>query len=808
MRSDGSVTDQPSQDPVAVLGRVGVFQQVSPLLLHDVARLMQPLRLAAGQVAVTEGDPADALYIIEDGTLSVMTGSRPVARLGPGEFFGEIALLTGGPRTATVRAETDAALWRIPAPAFTGLLQAQPALAEAVSRAGGLRQRALGAQEYAIERTNLATLLTGQELRIGRAADNDLVLDSRVVSAHHARLQRVGDDVVITDLGSSNGTFVNGAEVVSARLKDGDQIWIADQRLVFDRRDLAHVVEPKGIRIDAAGLRQVVKGGKNLLADIDLTILPGEFVAIVGGSGAGKSTLMDALSGVRPASGGVVRYNGEDFYPRRALYTHSLGYVPQDDIIHRDLPLRVTLDYAARLRLPGDTPPAERRAAVDAAISQLGLTEQRDVFVNRLSGGQRKRASIGVELLTEPRIFFLDEPTSGLDPATDASMMRLLRDLTRTGSTVVLTTHATKNVALCDKVVFLAKGGHLAFVGSPQRALEYFNTQAFDEIYELLETERPEDWGQRFRASTDHRRLKEAQQGMLDAGAEAPRVQLPRGQRGVRLRVRQWLVTSRRNAELYLRNRQRTIPLLVQPLVFTLLLIALFRTGLFAPTQENLSAPTQMVFIFTFSVLLFGLLWGVQEIVSEIAIFRRERLVNLGVAPYLLSKMAVLVPIMALGITVMTVLLALTDRLPSGGILELYAPLWLTLFLTGLVGLQMSLFTSAIAGSPQVASDLIAVWIMPQVLFSGALFPVPEMALPGRLLSIVMPLRWAFEGSGHVIDLNGFYAVSSSPTAQSLVMQFDDTFSRAIWQNWVILGGIVVLFYTATVLVLRGKTRS
>src|SRR5690606_12718929 len=166
------------------------------------------------------------------------------------------------------------------------------------------------------------------------------------------------------------------------------------------------------------------------------------------------------------------------------------------------------------------------------------------------------------------------------------------------------------------------------------------------------------------------------------------------------------------------------------------------------------------------------------------------------------------VPIMALGITVMTVLLALTDRLPSGGILELYAPLWLTLFLTGLVGLQMSLFTSAIAGSPQVASDLIAVWIMPQVLFSGALFPVPEMALPGRLLSIVMPLRWAFEGSGHVIDLNGFYAVSSSPTAQSLVMQFDDTFSRAIWQNWVILGGIVVLFYTATVLVLRGKTRS
>lgn len=790
------------------LSRVGVFQVLSPLLLKDVAELLRPQPAAPGEVIVAEGEAADALYLVEQGTLTVEAGGRVLARLGPGEFFGEIALLSGGGRTATVRAESQALLHAIPAADFERLITQQPALGEAVRRAAALREQARVTQEYGVEQINLAGLLADRpQLTIGRHPDNDVVLESRVVSSRHALLRRLGDAYLLEDLGSSNGTYVNGAEIRGTELKDGDQIWIADTKLVFDRRQLSRVIEPKGIRVDAVGLRKVVKGGTNLLADISLSILPGEFVAIVGGSGAGKSTLMDALSGVRPATGGRVAYNGQDFYPRRALYTTQLGYVPQDDIIHRDLPLRVTLDYAARLRLPPDTPPAERAAAVDSALSQLGLSEHANTYVNRLSGGQRKRASIGVELLTQPRIFYLDEPTSGLDPATDLAMMRLLRELTATGSTVVLTTHATKNVELCDKVVFLAKGGNLAFFGSPQRALEYFGTEAFDEIYTLLEDGDPAAWAEKFRASPEYQEVL-AQQVELPSDPEPTgKVAAPRGQRGLRLRLRQFATLSRRTAELYLRNRGRTIPLFVQPLAFTLLLLALFRTGVFDADNTNLSAPTQLLFIFTFTIFLFGLLWGIQEIVSEFSIFQRERLVNLGVVPYVLSKATFLVPVMAFGIGLMTGILAVTDRLPDAGFGDTYAPLLLTLFLMGLVGLSLALFSSAVAPSSQAATDMLSIWIMPQVLFSGAIFPVPEMALPGRVIAAFVPLRWAFEGVGRVVDLPAFYEASGSPIAQSLLLQYESSFSRDVWQNWVILGAFVVVPVVVAMVVLVRRTR-
>ena len=806
-RGDEGLTVSQTSGLTSFLSRVGIMQVVSPLVLEEVAGQLRRYQMQAGQAVVNEGlDAPDGMYFIEHGTVVVESRGQVVARLGPGEFFGEMALLDDRTRSATVRAETPVVIHQMGPEDFLSLVERVPALGEAARRAARLRGFALQQAEGGGERINLADLLASRDrLRIGRHPDNDVVLDSVLVSAHHAVLRKEGERYLVADVGSSNGTYVNGVQVSNAELKDGDVIWIADTRLVFDRRgNMTRVVEPKGIRIDAVGVRKEVKGGKNLLADISLSIQPGEFVAIVGGSGAGKSTLMDALSGVRPATGGRVLYNGEDFYPRRALYTHQLGYVPQDDIIHRDLPLRVTLDYAARLRLPPDVTAQERAQVVAGAIEQLGLAEQADIPVHRLSGGQRKRASIGVELLTQPRVFFLDEPTSGLDPATDASMMRLLRDLTNNGSTVVLTTHATRNVVLCDKVIFMTRGGNLAFVGPPARALEYFEVDDFDEIYTLLEDGVADHWRSRFLASDDHRRSVGSPSSAPQGGVAT--VEVPHGQRGIGLRLRQLRTLSRRNAELYLRNPGRTIPLFAQPVIFTLLLLALFRTGVFSADNDVLSAPTQLLFIYTFTVFLFGLLWGIQEIVSEFSIFKRERLVNLGVLPYVLSKLTFLVPVMCVGITVMMVLLRLFDRLPDGGFVEVYLPLWFTLFLMGMVGLALALMSSAIAPTSQAATDSLSIWIMPQVLFSGAIFPVPEMALPGRVISAIVPLRWGFEGVGHVIDLNAFYAASPSPIAQSLLLQYESSFSRDIIQNWGILALFILVPMTVAIVVLRRRT--
>jgi len=232
-----------------------------------------------------------------------------------------------------------------------------------------------------------------------------------------------------------------------------------------------------GVRVDATGLTRAA-GATTLLRDVSLSVRPGELVAIAGGSGAGKTTLLEALAGVAPADSGTVTFGGVDVYREPAAFRTQLGYVPQDDIIHAELPLARTLTYAAMLRLPRGTPRADIDAAVAAALARLGLTERAGVRVDALSGGQRKRASIAVELLTGPRVFFLDEPTSGLDPATGAELVALLRDLADSGTTVVFTTHATADLAACDRVVFLAGGGRLAYAGTLPGALAHFGVEA------------------------------------------------------------------------------------------------------------------------------------------------------------------------------------------------------------------------------------------------------------------------------------------------------------------------------------------
>ena len=219
---------------------------------------------------------------------------------------------------------------------------------------------------------------------------------------------------------------------------------------------------------------------------MSLSVEPGELVAIAGGSGAGKSTLLEILAGLQSPSVGEVRHDGVG---RGAGVSADsrIGYVPQDDIIHLEMPLRRTLRYAARLRLPAGTSVAEADRVVEETMHDLDLADHAEVPVRALSGGQPKRASIAVELLTRPRLFFfLDEPTSGLDPSTAADVMRLLRRLSQHGVTVVLTTHEPAGIDRCDRVVFLARDGHLAFTGSPTEARRYFGVDDLAEVYDRL----------------------------------------------------------------------------------------------------------------------------------------------------------------------------------------------------------------------------------------------------------------------------------------------------------------------------------
>jgi ABC-type multidrug transport system ATPase subunit len=424
-------------------------------------------------------------------------------------------------------------------------------------------------------------------LTFGRAPSNDIVLDHPQISRNHATLTRQGTELVLQDLGSTNGTYVNGEPITREVVTAADHIRIGPFELT-----LAGGAAPSlqaaddGVRIDAIDLTTTVGNGTTILQRVRLTIFPREFVAVVGGSGWGKSTLVKALAGARPATSGTVLYNGLDLGQHFAAFRTSIGYVPQDDIIHRDLIVERALNYAAQLRLPADTTPAERDRRVEEVLADLNLTPHRGKYIDDLSGGQRKRVSIGVELLTRPNLFFLDEPTSGLDPATETQVMRLLRELADQGRTLVLITHATQNLLLCDKIVFMSRGGHMAFYGTPREALEHFQVEELVDIYDILERESvPGTYAQAYTASRYYRAYVVNVPPPPSAASRSGHGAAAARQRSPASWLRQYLVLTARYFEITLAQRRAALMaltiLLLQAPVIALLLGLVFPRTLF-----------------------------------------------------------------------------------------------------------------------------------------------------------------------------------------------------------------------------------
>ncbi|HKG42889.1 MAG TPA: ATP-binding cassette domain-containing protein [Gaiellaceae bacterium] len=555
----------------------------------------------------------------------------------------------------------------------------------------------------------------------------------------------------------------------------------------------------RGVRIQLRNLSKLVRGGRQVLHDVGFTVEPGELVALAGGSGAGKSTLLDAIAGVRPADEGTVLYDGVDYYRNLAAYRSSFGYVPQDDIIHRELSLRSTLRYSAELRLRAGTRRAELERVVADVLDVLDLTERADVRVGALSGGQRKRASIAAELLTRPDVFFLDEPTSGLDPATGAELMRQLRRLADSGRTVVMTTHTPDDIAICDKVVFLARDGHLAFVGTPEQARRYFDVEAYEEVYERLAAEAtPERWGQRFAAASELAIADE-----LRAGEQS----VPPAARPSAGPLAQWWTLTRRNVEILLRNRLTLAIVLGSPLLVVAMLAVLFQPGAFDFAEPSPSATVMILFWVAFGGFFFGITYGLLQICTELPIVRRERLVNLRIVPYVLSKVAVLMPLLLLVTVAMLGILRAADRLPPAG-LGTYSSLTVTLLLDAAAALALGLLASAAVTDPTQATLALPMLCFPAVLFSGAILSVPLMPTVGKVISYPMPTRWAFEGLTHDLGLNRLFAEGGSDLGPPLLAQYGDSFSQAVWIDWAIMGGMLALLLAGACGVLARKCRT
>lgn len=627
--------------------------------------------------------------------------------------------------------------------------------------------------------------LGAPQITIGRGPDNMVVLQHPQVSARHARLIQNQGTYSIVDMGSTNHVYVNGQRVTNQRLKAGDEIRIGPYKLTFTGVQLTQQDESKSIRIDAMGLKKFVANQKVIINDISISIPPSSFVALVGGSGAGKSTLMDALNGLRPASQGAVFYNGQNYYNSLASFRTQLGYVPQADIVHNDLTVEKALYYAAKLRLPEDYTEAQIQQRINEVLTDVEMTHRRGLLIAKLSGGQRKRVSIALELLAKPSIFFLDEPTSGLDPGLDRKMMLLLRRLADRGHTIVLVTHATNNIiSNCDYVCFLCLGGRLAYFGPPDEAMTYFKQSDFADIYSALEPTDadpaiPERAENDFKKSDQYRRyvVDPLNQRPAARTSNLPVVPVVAGDTRVKRgnATKQFVILCQRYVELLKNDRVNLAILLLQaPLIGIILMFLItkvlpaniFTTAtILDPTGGGVNAE-KTLFIMAFAAIMFGCINSAREIVKEDAIYRRERTVNLGIAPYMFSKIVVLGVLCLLQSAVLVIMVNMVAPFTGGIFLPAFIEVYITMALTSLNGLMIGLTLSAFAPNNDRAMSFVPIILIPQVIFSGIMFKLDGSA---QALAALFVSHWAIAGMGSSIGLVPCYVGSDNFSFQGTV---------------------------------------
>lgn len=651
----------------------------------------------------------------------------------------------------------------------------------------------------------------GAGLFIGRDRECDLVLESSSVSRRHCEITRDRDSFVLTDLDSTNGTFVNGHRVMAHTLRDEDVVQIGLHNLRFSRGVLHTTNDDGNIRIDILGVGQVVgsaRSRKQILRDVTFAVMPKEFVAIVGPSGAGKSTLMNAINGFRPASEGLVCFNYLDYYSHRDLFRTAVGVVPQDDVIHRELVVEDALRYSAELRLPQDTSSVEIEATIDLVIDELDLVHRRSAVIRSLSGGERKRVNIAVELLTQPSLLFLDEPTAGLDPALEKRVFELLRRLADRGRTVMLVTHAAESLQQCDMVAFVA-GGRMVFYGRPNDALSFFEANTFVDAYAKL-TDDPSAatyWAEKFLNSKYYERniaRRMDLERINDAGLRETSP-LPQSKPGPSF-LRQFSVLSRRYIQVLRGDPRNLMILLGQAPLIAAILLLIMKSNIFSAAKANSPATPppiadapKLLFLLAISAIWLGTCNAAREITKERAIYRRERLISLSIAPYLLSKVIVLIVICAVqSLLLLLIVCAKVDfRISDTGMLELLAVLVTTACASMLFGLMLS----ALVTSNDQAVSLIPIALIPQIVFSGLLVSLDQMGDLPQLISSVTISRWSFGAMCNVCRISERYRLAGWGAQTKSVFDTDMTTAFAS------LAGIAVVSVALAALLLRLKDR-
>jgi ABC transport system ATP-binding/permease protein len=596
---------------------------------------------------------------------------------------------------------------------------------------------------------------------IGRANDNDIVIQDVLASRHHAFLVQSPLGTEVRDAHSVNGTFVNGVRVGSAVLNEGDVVTIGNIDLVFTNGNLIRRTEAAtrtgGLEVNGVHFKI---DGKELLDNISLTARPGTLTAIIGGSGAGKTTLSRLIAGYTRPSAGSVTFEGHNIHSEYATMRSRIGMVPQDDVVHRQLTVNQALGYAAELRLPPDTSKQERAQVVAQVLEELDLTKHADTRVDKLSGGQRKRASVALELLTQPSLLLLDEPTSGLDPALDRQVMLMLRQLADAGRVVLVVTHSVSYLDVCDQILLVAPGGKTAFNGPPSQVGAALGTTNWADIFANVGAD-PDEANRRF-MERDGRGRSEA--------IPAPESPADLGEPVHTDLVRQFSTIARRQVRLVISDRGYSVFLAILPFLIGALSLTVKgpKPGL-GPADPLGLAPTQPQYIMVLlniGAVFMGTALTIRDLIGERPIFRREQAVGLSTTAYLMAKVFVFFVFATVQAAIATFIVRLGKGAPTAhppffdnSTFSLFVTVAGTCVASAILGLMLS----AVAQSNEQIMPLLVVSIMSQLVLAGGMIPVTGRAGLNQL-SWVTPGRWGYAAGASSIDFPNLVKVKQIPT--------------------------------------------
>lgn len=601
----------------------------------------------------------------------------------------------------------------------------------------------------------------GNSMVLGRDPQSDVRLDYPMVSWHHARLTRDADGILVEDLGSRNGTFVGGVRVSGKVLaRPGQEIGLGSYRFqLLEGGQLARREYHGNLTIEAAEVVVNAPNGKRLIEPVSMTVFPSELVALMGPAGAGKTTLLKALNGYTKPVEGKVLFNGASLYDYYDRFRQQLGYVPQDDIVHAQLTVGEALYFSARLRT--DLTDDEIRARTIKVLKQLGMEDRKDTRIGSpeqktLSGGQRKRVNIALELINDTPVLFLDEPTSGLSSYDAEAVVELLKNLAKEGKTIITTIHQPSrhiykqfdDLIMVNRETGDGTGAMVYFGPAYPDSIQFFNPSLVGAPHEELSPEmllsgvskRPtQEWVRLFKSSRYQRDFVEGRSGKQPAASGPTGADKPTRHFG----LTQWIALVKRNTIVKVRDRTQTAILLLQAPIFAILISLVYQPLRVVNGFPELTPKVAGVhFLMVLATIWFGCNNAARDIVGEWTVYKRERMVTLKLGSYVFSKLAVL---FALSLFQSVSLLGIVFpvlRLKSSFGTDL-----LVLVTSSMVGTGLGLCISAFSRTTESAIALLPIVLLPIVALGGGMRPIYQIDAKYRWVTDAVPSRWAFEAN-------------------------------------------------------------